>query len=174
MVIDSETFTDGGILHNNPIRILCEQAGYTWAKGQTPEKGLQSQLKCLISIGTGVPELKDRESSDVKVLFDAMVDLATNTERQAQEFAGTDFGRDPRYFRFNVDRGLSGIALDECQKKGAMKSATRTYCQQPSVVDKLESCAGALAGRICTSASLPRGAGWARDDADAVTLYKPS
>jgi predicted acylesterase/phospholipase RssA len=49
----SEDFVDGATGANNPVREMWDQAQLVW--GPEPLKG---EVKCLVSIGTGVPSLK--------------------------------------------------------------------------------------------------------------------
>ena len=68
---------------------------------------LRGSLKCLVSIGTGVPALKPVRD-DVIGIWAMLKDLATETEKTAQQFHRDKSHLDDegRYYRFNVDRGM--------------------------------------------------------------------
>lgn len=74
-----ERFVDGELGANNPIQILWGQARDVWGEG------LEARLQCIVSIGTGVPNLTsiDNDSSNI---VPTLHDIATNTERTAELF----------------------------------------------------------------------------------------
>jgi hypothetical protein len=58
---------------------------YLWNQAQDVWGGqLRGSLKCLVSIGTGVPALKLRD--DVPGIWATLKDLATETEKTAEQF----------------------------------------------------------------------------------------
>ncbi len=79
-----------------------------------------------MSIGTGVPALKPVRD-DVLGIWATLKDLATETEKTAQQFHRDKSYLDDggRYYRFNVDRGLEEIGLEESKKKKEIAAATR-------------------------------------------------
>lgn len=116
-----EEFVDGALGANNPVQELWNQAQDIWGDQ------LRVGLKCLVSIGTGVPAL--RPVSDDLGLWRTLQDLAMETEKTAQQFHRHKSYLDDegRYYRFNVDRGLEGIGLEELKKKKEIVAATRLY-----------------------------------------------
>ena len=56
-------------------------------------------------------------------------ELATETEKTAQQFHRdkSDLDDEGRYYRFNVDRGLEDIGLEESKKKREIAAVTGRY-----------------------------------------------
>jgi hypothetical protein len=118
-----EEFVDGATGANNPVRELWDQAQLAWG----PEP-LEGKVKCLVSIGTGVPSLKPFKD-DVLHIGETLVAIATETEQTAERFRRERALLDStgRYYRFNVVRGLEEIGLEEAKKVKEMAVATRRY-----------------------------------------------
>lgn len=98
-----------------------------------------------MSLGAGVPELVDL-GSDLRQLVRALVDMASDTQTTHQNFLEdieTKYGLDQRiYFRFNVDRGLANIALEEWKHFESIEVATRAYIRDNK--HRIRSCAESL------------------------------
>jgi len=138
-----EQFLDGGTGANNPIVELWNEARDVWSLDS-----LEVQLRCLISIGTGVP--KAAAFGDYpKEIFETMKAIATDTEKTAQDFhtRNSALAKNNIYFRFNVQNGLEDVGLDESKKKAVIASVTRTYLKQQTVQDQLDLCGGRLKER---------------------------
>lgn len=122
--------------------MLWNQAQDVWGEQ------LQTKLKCLVSIGTGVPSLKPVSDSAVGI-WATLKDIATETEKTAQQFHRdkSDLDDEGRYYRFNVDRGLEEIGLEESKKKKEIAAATRRYVESQAVFRQMKACADNLAGR---------------------------
>ena len=71
---------------------------------------MRGKLRCLVSIGTGVPALKPVRD-DVLGIWATLKELATETENTAEQFRRDKSGLDDEgcYYRFNVDRGADHI-----------------------------------------------------------------
>lgn len=84
-------------------------------------------------------------------IWNTLKQLATETEKTAQQFHRDKSGLDDegRYFRFNVDRGLEKIALEESKKKKEIAAATRLYVDSQAVFKQMKICANSLARREC-------------------------
>lgn len=139
-----EEFIDGGLGANNPIYALWNQAQGTWGDR------MYDMLKCLVSIGTGVPGLKPVGDS-VLSIWATMQEIATDTEATALQFHKdkSNLSDEGRYYRFNVDKGLENISLEESKKINEIAAATNYYFQSPVVSQKMEACANILARREC-------------------------
>ncbi len=139
-----EEFVDGALGANNPINVLWNQAQDVWGDE------LQHKLQCVVSIGTGVPNLKPVRD-DVLGIWATLKDLATETEKTAQQFHRdkSNLDNEGRYYRFNVDRGLEGIGLEESKKNNEIAAATRRYLESQTVFKQMQACAKSLAGRDC-------------------------
>ncbi|RKL23426.1 hypothetical protein BFJ72_g14493 [Fusarium proliferatum] len=108
-----EQFVDGALGANNPVYALWTQAQDVWGDDQ-----LRSRLRCLVSIGTGVPALKPSSLDD-----------------------------EGRYYRFNVSRGLEDVGLAESKKQREIAAATGRYVASQDVFGQMKACANGLARR---------------------------
>ncbi|KAG7289881.1 hypothetical protein NEMBOFW57_006258 [Staphylotrichum longicolle] len=137
-----EEFVDGALGANNPVYALWNQAQDVWGDQ------LRCSLKCLVSIGTGVPALKPVRD-DVLGIWATLKDLATETEKTAQQFHRdkSHLDNEGRYYRFNVDHGLEEIGLEESKKKKEIVAATRRYVESQAVFKQMKACANNIAGR---------------------------
>ncbi|KAK4233664.1 acyl transferase/acyl hydrolase/lysophospholipase, partial [Achaetomium macrosporum] len=138
----NEQFVDGALGTNNPVYALWNQAQDVWGDQ------LRGSLKCLVSIGTGLPALRPVRD-DVLGIWATLKDLATETEKTAQQFHRDKSHLDDegRYYRFNVDRGLEEIGLEESKKKTEIAAATRRYVESQAVFKQMKACANNIAGR---------------------------
>ncbi|KAF2008315.1 FabD/lysophospholipase-like protein, partial [Aaosphaeria arxii CBS 175.79] len=138
-----EEFLDGGTGANNPIMEVWNQAQLLWG----PEP-LEGKVRCVVSIGTGVPSLKPFDD-DVLHIGGTLVAMATETEQTAERFRRDKAYLDDsnRYFRFNVAHGLEEVALDKSDKKKEVAAATRRYMTSQEVYKQMQTCAGNLAGK---------------------------
>ena len=134
------TYVDGGLHNNNPVRILCDEARSVW---DVP--GGQSFSYVAVSIGTGCPPLS-AVGKRADELLRSMVKMATDTENTARGFANDIYnipeGSRPAYFRFNVQRGLEGIALEEWEHFGKLAEATNSYLDD--LRENVDCCVSAL------------------------------
>jgi len=89
---------------------------------------LEGRIKCLVSIGTGVPSLKPFRDN-VFHIGNTLVAIATETEQTAERFRRDklQLHNSGRYYRFNVNRGLEEIGLEELKKRKEIAAATRRY-----------------------------------------------
>ena len=113
---------------------------------------LENNIKCLVSIGTGVPSLK-LFRDDAFHIGETLVAIATETEQTAESFrqAYSHLDDTGRYYRFNVLRGLEDIGLEESKKKNHIASATRRYVASQDVFKQMKACGNNLSGRECWS-----------------------
>jgi tetratricopeptide (TPR) repeat protein/predicted acylesterase/phospholipase RssA len=131
-------YVDGGLLNNNPIRLLMREATRVW--------GQDVDFSCVLSIGTGAPPGKKLGSLGHQVLI-ACKEIATQTETTAREFKAEhnhNLVQKKRYFRFNVAQGLHSIQLEEWQVMDRIDAATKTYLQD--VAAEIKDCSGAIKG----------------------------
>lgn len=138
-----EEFVDGATGANNPVRELWDQAQLAWG----PEP-LEGKVKCVVSIGTGVPSLKAFKD-DVFHIGETLAAIATETEQTAERFRRERglLDRTGRYYRFNVVKGLEDIGLEEAAKVKEMAAATRRYISSQEVHRQMQACAGNIASR---------------------------
>ncbi|KAJ5460999.1 uncharacterized protein N7458_002551 [Penicillium daleae] len=140
----NEEFVDGALGANNPVYALWNQAQDVWGDR------LWGGLKCLVSIGTGMPTLNPVRD-DVLGIWTTLKELATETEKTGEQFRRDKSSLDDegRYYRFNVDHGLEHIGLEESKKKKEMAAATSRYIGLQAVFKQMKACANNLAGREC-------------------------
>ena len=125
--IGSQEFVDGATGRNNPVESVLAEASAIWPDAR-------SRIQCLVSIGTGKSEFRDF-GDNLAEIKRTLVALATETEDTEQRVYRNQesLGVDGRYFRFNVDRGLEGVVLDEYEKQGTIVAATEAYLETPRI-----------------------------------------
>jgi predicted acylesterase/phospholipase RssA len=140
-----EEFVDGATGANNPVWEMWNQAQLIW--GPQP---LEDNVKCLVSIGTGVPSLKPFRD-DVFHIGKTLVAIATETEQTAEKFRRdkTHLDDTGRYYRFNVIRGLEDIGLEEAKRRKEIAAATRRYVGSQDVLKQMQACAEHVAEKNC-------------------------
>lgn len=141
-----EEFVDGATGANNPVWQVWDQAQLIWG----PES-IEGKIKCLVSIGTGIPSLKPFKD-DVFSIGTTLLAIAKETERTAETFRRdkTCLDNTSRYYRFNVTRGLEDVGLEESKKKKEIAAVTRAYVTSQDVFKQMQACcASDVAGRKC-------------------------
>jgi Patatin-like phospholipase len=133
-----EEFADGGTGANNPVRTLWIEAKNNLLR---PGESLEENLKCLVSIGTGVPSIKPFGNSLLEVA-QTLKSIATETEATAESFHRdhSELDENGQYFRFNVTKGLEDIGLEEGAKKNTIIAATRSYLESQAVGRQMSLC----------------------------------
>ncbi|KAH8648725.1 acyl transferase/acyl hydrolase/lysophospholipase [Tricladium varicosporioides] len=136
----NEEFVDGATGANNPVWEVWNQAQLLW--GPQP---LEGKIKCLVSIGTGVPSLNPFRD-DVLHIGKTLVSIATETEQTAERFRRDKAHLDDsgRYYRFNVDRGLEEVGLEELKKRKEVAAATRRYIGSQGVFKQMQAFAESI------------------------------
>ncbi|KAK4443152.1 acyl transferase/acyl hydrolase/lysophospholipase [Podospora aff. communis PSN243] len=127
--IGTQLFVDGAIEANNPVDIVRQEAESIW-----PDAFQRGWIQCLVSIGTGVPDLKAFGNHFFEVA-ETLKNIATETERTEASFYGNTqyLGLKGRYFRFNVDRGLYDVQLDDTKKLAEIEASAEAYLEAPRV-----------------------------------------
>ena len=122
---------------NNPIWEVWNEAQLLW---EWPP--LEGRIKCLVSIGTGVPSLKPFQD-DVFHIGTTLVAIATETEQTAEKFRRekTQLDITRWYYRFNVAHGLEDIGLEESKKRKEIAAATRRYVGSQHISNQMQACA---------------------------------
>jgi hypothetical protein len=111
---------------------------------------LEGRIKCLVSIGTGIPSLEPFRD-DVLQISGTLVAITTETEQTAERFRRdkSHLDNSGRYYRFNIDCGLNEIGLKESKKRKEIAASTRRYIGSQVVFKQLQACADIIAGRKC-------------------------
>ena len=140
-----ESFIDGATGANNPVYEVWNEAQDIWPSGS-----LEDKIKCLVSIGTGVPSLTPFKD-DIISISRSLLAIATETEKTAERFSRDKSRLDDmrRYYRFNVLRGLEDIGLEDSKRKNAIVAATDRYIELQAVFKQMKACADSMSGREC-------------------------
>ncbi|RDW65713.1 uncharacterized protein DSM5745_09452 [Aspergillus mulundensis] len=151
-------FTDASAQANNPVREVWIEAKNVWRLTT-----LESQLRCLVSIGTGVRTIKRpaaRKTSGVSAVLgfgktaDAgIADPEVETNKFIQEHSELD--DDGRMFRFDVPNGLAEIELDAIEEIDTVADATHEYLSKELVYKQVRRCGRALARPESSEVSFP-------------------
>ncbi|KAH8708402.1 phospholipase, patatin family protein [Phaeosphaeriaceae sp. PMI808] len=123
-----ESFVDGATGANNPVY----------------------EVKCLVSIGTGVPSLTPFKG-DLIGIGQSLVAIATETEKIVERFSRDKSRLDDvgRYYRFSVLRGLEDIGLEDLKQKNSIIAATDRYIALQAVFKQMKACADSISSREC-------------------------
>ena len=144
-----QEYVDAGLGCNNPVDEVWTEAQDIWSP---EEDNLAASVKCFISIGTGNPGTSPIEHGAFKVFTKTLKDIATETEKTAENFAKRNRGLffQQRYFRFNVDQGLQSVGLEEFKKEKEIASATSSYMESLQVQKQTRNCSQAMRDKECT------------------------
>ena len=131
------SFADGALGRNNPIRVLINEARQIWP---------DLPLGCVISIGTGLGKI-GALGNKLHALLKKCVEIATDAENEADSFLEDDQGirlwDEKRYFRFNVQRGLEDVKLDEASPDDLekLRAMTTAYLNNTKTAAEVDICA---------------------------------
>ena len=138
----SEGFLDGGLGSNNPTKILLNEVGEVFAETRS--------ISCIISIGTGKSDVIEAKAPGLfqkmipTDLINALKHMSTDCEDIARDIE-SKFSASPNlYFRFNVERGLQDVGLEEWKELGNIKAKTIQYLEERSTKEKVNQAALAL------------------------------
>jgi hypothetical protein len=122
------------------------------AKDMWDPEPLESNLKCIVSIGTGVPSVEPFRTGLLEI-GDTLVRMSTETEKTAELFQRThsDLDDSNRYFRFNVRNGLENIGLEDSSQKDTIVAVTQRYVESQDTFKLMKLCALNLAERESAS-----------------------
>ncbi|KAK5692224.1 hypothetical protein LTR17_025465 [Elasticomyces elasticus] len=130
--IDGISYIDGGLVANNPVNMLWAEAQDTWN-----EHPIESQVRCLVSLGTGEPSL-DAFGKNFKAIGRSLIALVTEADRTATAFlvSHKDLARSGRYFRFDPTN-LDKIGIDEADKRGDIQERTEIWAEKTHIRDEM-------------------------------------
>ncbi|KAF9892053.1 hypothetical protein FE257_002459 [Aspergillus nanangensis] len=116
-------FHDSSIETNNPMRDLWIEAKAIWPSGT-----LESQLRCMVSIGAGAPSMK-RLSRRFFGLVKTMPERTSDTDAETNKFVKehSDLHDQNRLFRFEVPNGMADIRPEDCDELTPIVEATVDY-----------------------------------------------
>ncbi|KAJ7770434.1 acyl transferase/acyl hydrolase/lysophospholipase [Mycena metata] len=140
-----EAFLDGGMGQNNPTAALLREAEVVF-----PDR----HIAVIISLGTGQPHtINIPKPSGLQRLFpldvvEAIKGIATDCEKEHQSFAHYFDSVPHVYFRFNVERGMQDIQLNQWEKLGDVAANTRQYILSHPVESQLADAVKSLVEKI--------------------------
>lgn len=126
------TFVDGALGHNNPVNDL-------WIEAEKEFGGsLEPQLRFILSLGTGRPEIKEVGGS-LKSFAKTLLQITVDTQNMATTFRRMhpSLAKNDGYFRFNPPY-LDKVGLDEASKKGIIQERTEAYVHEPEMEELME------------------------------------
>ncbi|CAE7072079.1 unnamed protein product [Rhizoctonia solani] len=133
----SQSFVGGELGCSNPLAHVLNEVGRVY-----PDR----QVASVVSIGAGhartiqVPgPSRWHRTQDVVV----MKDMATDSERVAEEMMIRFRSRSGVYFRFNVDQGMQNMKDGSWERLGEAMQHTKAYLQKSETSQKLEEAARA-------------------------------
>ncbi|CAH0056446.1 unnamed protein product [Clonostachys solani] len=151
IMINGVEYVDGAFGKNNPSgAALSELESSEWI---APMQDAVNGVACFVSVGTGRPTIKLKKSSlassfvpgAIKTIEAAKscMKIATDCHKVHLEVANrfTKAGANEIYYRFDVDRGLESVALDESDKEALqhISAVTKAYLRERST--EIEKCA---------------------------------
>jgi hypothetical protein len=121
------SYLDGGVGFNNPCAEVDYAAKALW-EGRS--------IGVIVSVGTGlqsIPSVQKIASwlpfglgTDIS-LASALAGMATSTQRVDNELKRMYNNSATKYYRFDVDRGLANISLEQWMKEDEMAALTEQY-----------------------------------------------
>lgn len=137
-------FVDAGLGCNNPTKEVVAECERVF--------GGNAQVACIVSIGTGQntstrfakPGVFQKwiPSELVKILKDIATDSGRTAEEMDQKYRNT-----PRiYYRFDVDRGLQSVSLNEWKRLGDVRLYTSNYMKLKENDEQVDQVVGILSG----------------------------
>ncbi|EPE02605.1 kinesin light chain [Ophiostoma piceae UAMH 11346] len=135
---EQETFVDGGLGYNNPIKKVLEEASLVF-----PNR----QVGCVVSIGTGLAsaiQFPRVPFTRPFKLVKALAKMATESDVTAEEIQVQFQETKDTYFRFSVDRGLNNIHLAESNNFSKVRTYTTEYIRQSTVSFQIDAVVKAL------------------------------
>jgi hypothetical protein len=94
---------------------------------------LEPQIRCLLSIGTGKPELTAFDSS-VREIGRTIIYIATETQTTANNFYNyhMELFKQDRAFRFNPQDVVNEVGLEDSSEKTTIAKRTEEYGYYPA------------------------------------------
>ncbi|KAG8721594.1 hypothetical protein FRC09_007667 [Ceratobasidium sp. 395] len=105
----------------------------------------------IVCIGAGhartiqIPKLNPLHRLMPTNVLMAMKDIATDSERVAQEIAARFQSTPDVYYRFSVDQGMQDARMSRWQEESAVAAHTRTYMQKAEVNGQIDKAAQSVA-----------------------------
>jgi predicted acylesterase/phospholipase RssA len=136
-----QPYVDGGLGCNNPSSLLLDEAKDLFGA---------RQIGCLVSIGTGQPEVISIKKPGIfqRILpmdiLNTLNLMATDCEATHQNMLNHFKDLPNTYFRLNVEQGMQGIEFSEWEKLPSIEAHTTQYMKRKEVDEKLISLVNAM------------------------------
>ena len=135
--VQGQTYYDGGLACNNPVVEVIKEARTEFPR---------SNIRAVVSIGTGLIEVSPPEGRLHRVLF-SLAERVTNTEARHYEVENDEDYRDVQagYFRFQGSGKLGKIDLADATKLDEIEDLAQQYLDSKEGKEKIRRCARRLA-----------------------------
>jgi predicted acylesterase/phospholipase RssA len=146
VTIQGLCYADGAFQANNPVFLLSDEARELWVNPFNNERqDLQSQVGCILSIGTGEPGVHTIGAT-LPDLLKTLNRLVSKTTEISKNFMDewTEPRKEGRAFRLNVQQGLDDVGLAEFNASGKIMQRTENYLEQPETKDVFIKCVQSL------------------------------
>jgi predicted acylesterase/phospholipase RssA len=129
----NQTFADGAIAYNNPVRLVYREAQQLWPNRMNDA--------LLVTIGTGAAPGPSLEGNLWKMI-ETMKKIVTETEKTNNDFFHdhSDMLDADRLYRFNVLHRLSDIGLEEYKEIRKVAEATQSYLNDGELRSRYRRC----------------------------------
>jgi len=136
-------FVGGPLGANNPTRELIREAGMAF--------GSDRRVAQIMSIGCGVPPIVSLDTENGEAGMDRLMrNTAADCQLVARELDARLFNIEA-YRRFNVERGMKNMELDNWDILGDIETHTRSYIETNTVTKALDISLGHLRSKIGTT-----------------------
>ncbi|KAG8717983.1 hypothetical protein FRC09_013341 [Ceratobasidium sp. 395] len=141
-----ERLVGGDTACSNPIRHVLAEFSALYPK---------LHVASIVCIGAGhartihIPKLNPLHRLMLMPMnvLEAMKNIATDSEREAQDMAVRFQSTVDVYFRFNVDQGMQDAQMSKWQEENQVAAHTRTYMQKAEVNRQIDKAARTIADR---------------------------
>jgi hypothetical protein len=139
-----DSFVDGGLVCNNPIAHVLDEV-----KALYPGQ----HISCIMSIGSGhtrtiqIPKPTPFQRIFPTNVITAMKDIATDSERVAEEMAARFRDTTNVYFRFSVDQGMQSVRLSDWKRLNEFNAHTRAYLHREETGERMNRAVRAIVER---------------------------
>ncbi|KAG8724639.1 hypothetical protein FRC09_016184 [Ceratobasidium sp. 395] len=139
-----ERLVGGDIACSNPTRHVLAEFSALYPK---------LQVASIVCIGAGhartiqIPKSNPLHRLMPMNVLEAMKNIATDSEREAQDMAVRFQSTVDVYFRFSVDQGMQDVRMSKWQEENQVAAHTRTYMQRAEVNRQIDKAARTIADR---------------------------
>jgi hypothetical protein len=119
----TRVFCDAALGENNPVNALWAEARRQYGSD------LESRVRCLLSLGTGVPPTT-KFGDDVKGVFESILKIAKETSATHRAFRDSNgLAKRGAYHRFSPP-DIYNIRIDDPKMPGEIESLTMYYLRE--------------------------------------------